>query len=323
MRTPVTVPAGPTVRFAVPLPPGETLPLESFGLLAVSPDGRHLAYVSGGRLYIRAMDSDVPRAASASEGAWSPFFSPDGQWVGFFAQGMLKTVSVAGGAAEPICDATGGFGGSWADEGTIYFVPGQSAGLWKVAATGGIPEPVTTLDRANGEVSHRWPHVLPGTRAVLFTVWRGPGWDEMDVQMQILASGEMPVRTSRSVDSEYGYGLVDAGLWRGLFMDEGTLYKLGIPMQIKMRPLDAIAGWRFAAGRVSPFLGAGLSTMWYSETADFAEAGDDISERRAGAVVLGGADVAIVRWVHGGRREVRYRAVSGVPGARGRLAGVR
>jgi opacity protein-like surface antigen len=122
------------------------------------------------------------------------------------------------------------------------------------------------------------------------------------------------------------------GLWRGVFADvsvsqlkldgdrvfvhERTVYRLGIPVEITLRPIDAVVGWRFARGRFSPYAGAGYSFMSYRETSGFAAFGDDVDERSSGPTVLAGADVAILRWLHVGG-EVRYRAIEGVLGRDG------
>ena len=191
--------AAPVVRLSVTMPEGERIAgAGGFGAngwhpLAVSPDGTQLAYVSGGRLYLRAMNSLGVRPTQGTDGAASPFFSPDSQWVGFFAQGQLRKVSVAGGVATPLTDAPVAAGGSWSEDGWVYFAPTNTAGLLRVRADGGAAEPVTTLDRSKGEVSHRWPHVLPGGNAILFTVWRGPGFDEMDIQLHRVADATRSV----------------------------------------------------------------------------------------------------------------------------------
>lgn len=125
-----------------------------------------------------------------TEGAAAPFFSPDSQWIGFFASGKLKKVPVSGGAALPVCDARAAYGGSWSGRGVIYFSPGSSSGLWQVPANGGTPEPFTELDPQKGEIGHRWPQVLPGGDAVMFTSRTGPGSDEWDIQVQRVSSGD-------------------------------------------------------------------------------------------------------------------------------------
>jgi len=145
--------------------------------LALSPDGRRLAYVArrDGRaeLYLRELDAFEPKPMTGTEGAAYPFFSPDGQWVAFFADGKLKRASVLGGAPVPICDApVVGRGGTWAPDGTIVFDPGDS-GLMRVAATGGSPEPLTSQDASMDARNLSWPQFLPDGRALLATV--GPG----------------------------------------------------------------------------------------------------------------------------------------------------
>src|SRR5207245_7857752 len=108
-------------------------------------------------------------ALSGTENARDPFFSPDGQWIGFFAGGKLEKISVQGGAAVTLCDVPDGRGGSWGDDGTIVFTPNNRAALSKVSSAGGTPQPLTTLDKQEGEITQRWPQVLPGGKAVLFT----------------------------------------------------------------------------------------------------------------------------------------------------------
>jgi serine/threonine-protein kinase len=144
--------------------------------IAVSPDGSRLAFVAqsrGGdapRLYVRHLDQLPATLLAGTEGAMAPFFSPDGQWLGFFGGGKLKKIAVAGGAPVTLADTPVARGGSWAEDGTIVFAPGTAFGgnLWRVPAKGGTPEQLTAL--ARGEATHRWPQVLPGGRAVLYTV---------------------------------------------------------------------------------------------------------------------------------------------------------
>jgi opacity protein-like surface antigen len=140
--------------------------------------------------------------------------------------------------------------------------------------------------------------------------------------------------TGTSTKSGLGGGGTITGLWRGVFvdvavsqqklkgervfMDAETVYRLGIPLTVRLRPIDVAAGWRFtvAGGRVSPFAGVGASVVSYKETSSFAQSGDDISEQKTGALVLGGVDVAVWKWIHVGG-DVRYRAVTGVLGLDG------
>ena len=151
--------------------------------MALSPDGRALVFsgVTGDRqqLFLRRLGEIEGRPLPATERGMNPFFSPDGEWIGFWApftrpaeDGQLKKVPLAGGPAVPIAK-TGGliFGASWGADDTIVFAL-DTGGLWQIAASGsGPPEALTTVDATSGEVSHRLPHFLPDG-SILFTVRR-------------------------------------------------------------------------------------------------------------------------------------------------------
>jgi serine/threonine protein kinase len=152
-------PLQPVTRTVINLPPGQQLAgLDSGLAVALSPDGTHLAYVArqGGtqQIYLRALDSLEARPIPGTEGAINPFFSPDGQWVGLFAGGKLKKLSVNGGAALTLGDATGPRGASWGGQGMIAFAPTEISTLLQVSDAGGNPQPLTRLEK--GEVSHGW-----------------------------------------------------------------------------------------------------------------------------------------------------------------------
>jgi serine/threonine protein kinase/Tol biopolymer transport system component len=165
----------------------------------LSPDGTLLALLASGadqkrRIYVRALDQLQATALSGTENATHPFFSPDGQWLGFFADGKLKKISAQGGAAVTLCDAPNGRGGSWGDDGTIVFTPDLQVALSKVSSAGGTPQPLTTLDKQAGEITQRWPQVLPGGKAVLFTsnatAGAGAGFEDADIVVYSMASGQ-------------------------------------------------------------------------------------------------------------------------------------
>jgi serine/threonine-protein kinase len=137
----------------------------------LSPDGSVVALVvqgvNGRQLHVRRLDQLRATPLAGTTDAISPFFSPDGQWIGFFANGKLKKVSVTGGASVTLCDAPNERGAWWGDDGTIVFQPiGTAGALQHVSAEGGSPQPLTTLDE--GEVTQRWPQVLPGG-SILYT----------------------------------------------------------------------------------------------------------------------------------------------------------
>ena len=198
--------AAPMARLAMTLPDDQRLGALDQPAVAVSPQGTLVAYVgmSSGReqLHVRAIDGVESKALAGTELATSPFFSPDGQWIGFFAQGKLKKISVAAGTTQTLCDAPNARGGSWAGD-SIYFAANSNSGISKVSADGGAPTEVTTLDRAKGEISHRWPQVLPGGGALLFDVWTGPGADEKQIQIQRLDSGERTVVAQGAASGRY------------------------------------------------------------------------------------------------------------------------
>ena len=188
--------AGTVKRLSVLLPPGRLLEELDLAPIALSPDGSHLAYtaIADGkiRLYQRALDEADSKVLPGTEGAQSPFFSFDGKWVAFFANGQLKKVALGGGVLEVICPASYGRGGTWADDGQIYFAPTNRTGIWRVSQNGGTPTEFTSLDRERGEVSHRWPQILPGNQGLIYTAWTGPGPDEKLVVLRT-ASGEQRV----------------------------------------------------------------------------------------------------------------------------------
>jgi serine/threonine-protein kinase len=205
--TPATGPGGIT-RLSVVLPFGDEVEMVQHKPVAIAPDGTSIVYVAGGdgdvpRLYRRTLDRARTEPIPDTEGARAPFFSPDGRWVAFFAGGKLKKVTVEGTGAQVIADAPDSRGGFWAGDDTIYFAPIPNAALMKVRASGGTVETATTLDRAHGEVSHRWPFVTNDGKVLLYSVWTGPGVDEHEIIRQPLPTGERSVLLKGGDDAAY------------------------------------------------------------------------------------------------------------------------
>jgi serine/threonine-protein kinase len=153
--------------------------------IILSPDGSRLAYVAQSRLFTRRLDQPGVVELAGTEGASFPFFSPDGQWIGFFTGGNLKKISVEGGAALTLSQATNGKGGSWGEDGRIIgSLNGQ--GLESVSSAGGTAMGVTDLK--SGEVAHRWPQILPGGKAVLFSANpnSATAWDAANIEVMSL-----------------------------------------------------------------------------------------------------------------------------------------
>jgi eukaryotic-like serine/threonine-protein kinase len=158
------------------LPP-EKATLNNASLPAVSPDGRHLAFVAAtdgkDQLWVRDLDSLAARALTGADGAVDPFWSPDSRSIAFFADGKLKKIEVASGPALTLCDAPGGRprGGSWGKNDVLVFAPNNGAtGVFRVPAAGGSATPVTELDRASGEPGHRFPWFLPDGHHFLYVI---------------------------------------------------------------------------------------------------------------------------------------------------------
>jgi serine/threonine protein kinase len=174
-KRPAAPPAEPLTHFSLALPVDQTLAFVDTPTLALSPDGRKLAFVVTGAegetaIHVRALDQPEARPVPGTQGGLAPFFSPDGSALGFFADRRLKAVPLDGGPARSLADAPNGRGGAWGADGSILFAPGYDTGLWRVPSAGGAVEPVVLPDTEKGERTYRWPVLLPGGRAVLYTV---------------------------------------------------------------------------------------------------------------------------------------------------------
>ena len=168
----VTAPE-PVTRFLLSSSPLALHGNPSSPQVAISPDGSLLAYVVGegdvGQLYLRRLDSPESVALEGAERVSAPFFSPDGSWVGFQADGEIKRISIEGGKSWTICDAGEPLGATWSHDGTIVYGEELTFGLWRIPWDGGEPQRLTTVDREGGEYLHMNPQFLPGGEAVLFT----------------------------------------------------------------------------------------------------------------------------------------------------------
>ena len=179
-------PLKPLVRLDVDLGAEVSLTSQAGADTILSPDGTRLVYASQGRLFTRRLDQTKATELAGTDGAFAPFFSPDGQWVAFFASGKLKKISVEGGAPIALCDYSQPRGGSWGEDDNIIASLFDGSGLSRIPSAGGVPTPVTEL--AQGEATHRWPQSLPGGKAVLFTSHTtAAGFDRADIEVVTLA----------------------------------------------------------------------------------------------------------------------------------------
>lgn len=167
--------------------PNSTSPSLFLPDLVLSPDGTQVVYsvLQNGKtqLYLRPLDQFEAKAIAGTEGAYSPFFSPDARWLAFFAGNSLKKVDLAGGPVQTLCSSSGA-GAYWANDGTIFF-QGKNLGLSRVASAGGTCEEITKPDASKGEVGHDLPELLPGGEAVLFNI--GQGFSSSQASIAVLS----------------------------------------------------------------------------------------------------------------------------------------
>jgi len=205
--------------------------------LALSPDGALLAFVgqkagaATSQLYLRRLGQLQATPLNNTDGARDPFFSPDGEWVGFFAGGSLKKVSVTGGASMTLCEigAPNTRGGAWGEDGTIAFstiTSGRSV-IKRLSESGGKPEALTTF--AEGEVTHRWPQMLPDGKGILFTASASASGQENGNLVVQSPDGSRKVVQTGGYFGRYvrGGSASSAGRDTGghlMFIHEGTLF---------------------------------------------------------------------------------------------------
>ena len=245
----------PVIRFSLPLPPGETLTAAGRHAVALSSDGTRLVYSANNQLYLRAMDQMETTPVRGTEGgARSPFFSPDGEWVGFYAGGgQLKKVAVSGGAPVTLCDAQSPLGARWGADDTIVF--GQrGAGILQVSADGGTPEVLIPLTGTEGF----GPQVLPGEKAVLFTLLHeGRNWDDAQIVVHSFETGERKVLVEGGRDARY----VPTG--HLVYVLDGTL--LAVPFDVDA--LEVMGGpIPMAEGVMTAGLRSGAAHFGVSDT---------------------------------------------------------
>ncbi len=223
-----------SVHVSIALPQGYELGSSQLTPIAISHDGARLAFVGqkDGRnqIFVRALDSPEATALAGTEGGDGPFFSPDGQWIGFFADAKLRKITVDGAAVQTLAEAPAHRGGDWGDDGFLYFAPTNIGAIWRVPEGGGAATEVTRLNSAAGEISHRWPHRVAGADALLFATWTGPGDDEHHVATLPSGAAEHRVLLSGGEAPHYA-----ARLGKLLYTHRGQL--LTVPWQPGQRDL--------------------------------------------------------------------------------------
>ncbi len=236
------------------------------GLLAFSPDGRFIAYRGArqgvGQLFLHSMDRLTSTALAGTEGGYGPFFSPDGRWLGFFAEGRLKKISLDTLAVEVLCEAPDGRGGTWTADGTIFFAPRRTSLIWRVSAEGGTPEPVSHLDEGAGEMSHRWPLLLPARKVLLYQSMDTS--ERSRIVSQSLSTGERKTLIERGegprlAPSGHLLFTIQDSLWAVPF-DARNVRVEGSPIEMLEKPLGHAKG-AVAAGRLDVSVNGALATL--------------------------------------------------------------
>jgi eukaryotic-like serine/threonine-protein kinase len=236
-------PASSVARLSIALPEGQRLSRYN---VALSPDGESIVYVANNQLYLRTI-AEVearPIPGTAQQDVDTPFFSPDGRWIGFYVvpESKLKKIAVTGGASVTVADASYPFGASWGPDDRI--VIGQGAkGIVRVSASGGRPETIVKVEKS--EVAHG-PQMLPDGEHILFTVTKATGlarWDQAQIVVQSLKSGERKVLIDGGSDARYvptGHIVYALGSDLMAFpFDETGLKRAGPPVRILEKVMRA------------------------------------------------------------------------------------
>lgn len=229
------------MRFHVMPPAGVTLspaPIAAAAQLALSPDGRTLAFVAAARqqpsqLWVHSLQPGQAQALPGADGATFPFWSPDSRSIGFFADGKLKRIEIAGGGPQFLAEATNGRGGSWNSAGDIVFTPAPSGAIYRVSARGGSVTQETALDEEQGMVTQYFPQFLPDGRRFLY-YQRFRETDKNGIYVETLGAAD-PKRVLDSsgmgVYSDGSLLFVRDGILFAIAVDPGTLETRGEPVR--------------------------------------------------------------------------------------------
>ena len=239
----------PVTRFPFVLPEDQTFTRPGRPLVAISPDGTQIVYVADGQLYLRNLDAmEAKPIPGTDEDPSNPFFSPDGEWIGFFSitDQQLKKIAITGGPPVMLCDATFLFGVIWSSDDSIVF--GQPQGIMRVSSDGATPE--LLIETAEGEQVYG-PQMLPDGETVLFTLVSGADLDSAEIVVESLKTGARKVLVETGQDGRY----VPTG--HLVYVIEDVLYAT---------PLDLD---RLETGGPIPLLD-GMSSVSHTRTTHFA-----------------------------------------------------
>ena len=260
----------PLMRLSVDLGPDAVA--GQFTTTAISPDGGRLVFPAKSpegkqMLATRLLEETKPALLSGTENGRDPFFSPEGKWIGFFADGKMKKISVQGGTPISLCSAPNARGASWGADGNIIAALTDNGALSRIPAEGGTPQPVTKLQV--GTLTHRWPQALPGGDAILFTLSSfRRAFEDASIAAVSLKTGEIKIL----VPSAYFGRYLPTGDATGhlAYVHEGALFGVPFdPARLELRGtavplLEDLADPNSGAGQFS-FSGApsGPGTLVY------------------------------------------------------------
>ena len=261
----------PLMEFVISPPPDTTL-LNNPGLsLAISPDGRRIAYRAGRsgktQLYLRSLDEVSATPIPGSDGggiSGPPIFSPDGESVVFVVDGKLRKVLLPGGTPLTLCELTGHRGGSWGPGDVIVLAFG--AGLYRVSAAGGEPEMLADVDRQKGEVEYRQPEVLPDGKTVLFTIGKE---NTSQIAVLSLETGEKKIVVEGGREAHYaptGHLVYEAAAQQGTLM--ATSFDPE-SQEITGQPVPVLSGISSDANGTMDYAFSGDGTLVYIPARSF------------------------------------------------------
>jgi eukaryotic-like serine/threonine-protein kinase len=241
--------SGGPMHLTVTLSPGRALLNNSTQPIAISPDGSTIVYSAYNedrkiQLYLRKLDSFESTAIPGTEDGSTPFFSPNGEQLGFVTlDNKLKKVALGGGGSVVLASQAAVIGGSWADDDIIYFQKSFASGVYAVSAGGGQPRQVTKPAGTDDRV-HLWPAALPGNIGLIFTVWTGKSFNEARIEALSFKTGKRRVLVDGGTDAHYlGNGYL-------AYAHSGTLFVVGFDperLEVKGTPAPVIQGLMMGA----------------------------------------------------------------------------
>jgi eukaryotic-like serine/threonine-protein kinase len=251
------------VRFSMMRPASEAILTNTGPALALSSDGSRIVFVvahgKSSQLAVRDLSSFDAKLIPGTEGAQTPFFSPDGEWLGFMAAGKLRKISVSGGPAIDLADLQNPIGGTWLVDGTIVFNPEFSGRLQRVPASGGKMEVLIPPDPTKGDAWQWRPESLPGGD-ILFTLKRGEGAEEGSIAVLSMKTGKWKTVIDKA---EYAHYSPSGHL---VYLQNGAI--LAVPFDLKRAevtgtPVPVLQGVQYAFADFAQFSIARNGTLAY------------------------------------------------------------